>query len=159
MMAASVFDGAITEAKLAPGAVETVAIAASAVTVAKIDTSTVQQRVSGTAPTGEYLTGINQDGTVISAVPTITLGFRILWGTWDYYGNFQAGSGGINRSGTSFSFSLPFSAPPAVILTANRISNPGATGAWSVESVSTSGFEVRTGGAGQGVTVIAVGPP
>src|SRR3954468_19579799 len=56
-MAANVSDGAIATAKIANGAV----------TSSKIDNTTVQQRVTGTAPSGSFITGINANGTVTAA--------------------------------------------------------------------------------------------
>jgi hypothetical protein len=50
--------GSISSAKLAP----------NAVTSAKIDPTTVQQRITGSAPNGQYVKSINADGTVVTAV-------------------------------------------------------------------------------------------
>lgn len=57
MMAGTVPDSAITSAKIAPGAV----------TSAQVDSTTVQQRVTGAAPSGSFITGVNADGTVTTA--------------------------------------------------------------------------------------------
>jgi len=45
-------------------------IASGAVTAAKTDPATVQARVTGAAPAGQFITAINQDGTVTSAEPS-----------------------------------------------------------------------------------------
>jgi 2-keto-4-pentenoate hydratase len=77
VLAANVPDGAITGAKIASttvtsanianGAIGTAQLGGAAVTSAKIDSTTVQQRVSGTASSGSFITGINQNGTVTTA--------------------------------------------------------------------------------------------
>jgi hypothetical protein len=66
-MAANVPDGAITSSKIANGAVGTSQIATGAITSAQIDNTTVQQRITASAPAGQFITGINPDGTVVSA--------------------------------------------------------------------------------------------
>jgi hypothetical protein len=96
MMAANVADGVVTGAKIAAGtitsnniangaigapqlgtsSVGSVNIAAGAVTSAKIDNTTVQQRVSGAAPTGQFLQAINADGTVLAGVPGAASGVQ-----------------------------------------------------------------------------------
>ena len=58
VIANNVVDGSINSAKLAP----------NAVTSAKIDPTTVQQRITGSAPNGQYVKSINADGTVVTAV-------------------------------------------------------------------------------------------
>ena len=58
VIANNVVDGSISSAKLAP----------NAVTSAKIDPTTVQQRITGSAPNGQYVKSINADGTVVTAV-------------------------------------------------------------------------------------------
>ena len=67
VMAGNVPDGAITSAKIATGAVGSTQLASGAVTSAQIDTTTVQQRVSGSAPAGQFIKSINADGTVVTA--------------------------------------------------------------------------------------------
>jgi hypothetical protein len=57
LVAAGIPDGAVTTPKLADGAVD----------VAKINAAQVQQRVTGTCPTGQSMTAIEQDGTVTCA--------------------------------------------------------------------------------------------
>ena len=58
VIANNVVDGSISSAKLAP----------NAVTSAKIDPTTVQQRITGSAPNGQYVKSINADGTIVTAV-------------------------------------------------------------------------------------------
>jgi hypothetical protein len=57
--------------QLADGAVTTVKIADGAVTAAKVDPSQVQLRVTGQAPAGSFITGVNQNGTVNSGTVNV----------------------------------------------------------------------------------------
>ena len=57
-IAGNVVDGAITAAKIANGAVGD----------AQIDSTTVQKRVTGAAPSGQFIRSINADGTVVTGV-------------------------------------------------------------------------------------------
>jgi len=63
----SIFDGTITIEDLGTNSVAADEIAAGAVGTSEIDATQVQRRVTGTAPVGEYVTGINQDGSVVTA--------------------------------------------------------------------------------------------
>jgi len=77
VMAGNVSDGAITSAKIANHAVGSTQLANGAVTSAQIDTTTVQQRVTGSAPAGQFIKSINADGTVIAgADASIPVGER-----------------------------------------------------------------------------------
>jgi hypothetical protein len=76
---------------IATGGVGPAQIASGAVTSTQIDSTTVQRRVTGTAPGGSFLTGINQDGTVTSAA-----GGSSIWslnGTSAYYNGGNVGIG------------------------------------------------------------------
>jgi Chaperone of endosialidase len=75
-------------------------IAAGAVTGAEIDPATVQRRVTGTAPPGSFLTGINQDGTVTSAAAGGGGGPWSLNGTTAYYNGGMVGIGTITPPAT-----------------------------------------------------------
>jgi hypothetical protein len=78
----SIAAGGVTTARLADGAVTNVKIATSAVNSAQIidgtivaadtDTASVQARVTGTCPAGQYMNGINANGTVSCAAPALT---------------------------------------------------------------------------------------
>jgi hypothetical protein len=61
----SVATGGITSAMIANGAVGSAQIASGAVGSAQINQAQVQVRVSATCPVGQYLRGINTDGTVM----------------------------------------------------------------------------------------------
>ena len=65
-IAGTVLDGAITTGKLAIGAVKG----------SVVDSSQVQLRVTGTAPPGQFITGINPDGTVASDTPIAGVGLN-----------------------------------------------------------------------------------
>lgn len=58
VIASNVVDGAITSAKIANGAVG----------AAQIDSAAVQKRVTGAAPSGQFIKSINADGTVVSGI-------------------------------------------------------------------------------------------
>ncbi len=83
VLAANVPDLAITTAKIANGAVNS----------SKIDSTTVQQRVTGTAPGGSFITGINQNGSVTTAPGG--------GGVWSLNGTFAYYTGGNVGIGTS----------------------------------------------------------
>ena len=69
VIAGNVPDGAITSAKIANGSVGSPQLANGSVTSAKIDTTTVQRRVAGAAPAGQFIQSINADGTVVAKGP------------------------------------------------------------------------------------------
>jgi hypothetical protein len=76
---------------IANGGVGSAQIASGSVTGTQIDSTTVQRRVTGTAPGGSFLTGINQDGTVTSAA-----GGSSIWslnGSSAYYTSGNVGIG------------------------------------------------------------------
>jgi len=61
---AAVQDLAVTQAKIAAGAVGSGQLAAGAVGLAQINSAQVQARITGTCVIGEYMRGINPDGSV-----------------------------------------------------------------------------------------------
>jgi len=63
-IAVSVYDNSITSGKIADGAVTSDKIADGTIASVDIDTSQVQQRVTGTAGAGQAIGAINSDGTV-----------------------------------------------------------------------------------------------
>ncbi|MGH8004399.1 MAG: hypothetical protein ACRECJ_06725, partial [Limisphaerales bacterium] len=66
-LAGDIADGSITSEDLGTNSVAADEIAAGAVGTSEIDATQVQRRVTGTAPPNEYITGINQDGSVVTA--------------------------------------------------------------------------------------------
>lgn len=73
---AAVLNLAITQAKIAAGAVGSGQLAAGAVGLAQINTGQVQTRIAGTCVVGEYVRGINADGSLtcepVPGLPRIT---------------------------------------------------------------------------------------
>lgn len=64
-------NGSITEVKLADGAVTAVKIADGAIGAQEIDPGQVQQRIQTACPSGQLMTGVNQNGTVVcESVPS-----------------------------------------------------------------------------------------
>jgi hypothetical protein len=128
VLAANVPDGAITAAKIASttvtsanianGAIGTAQIGNGVVTSAKIDSTTVQRRVTGTAPSGSFLTGINQDGTVATGAGG---GVWSLNGTNAYY---NGGSVGVGTSSPDTRFTVAgagaYNSPNAAAITLNN---------------------------------------
>ncbi len=68
---------AITQGKLATGAVGAAQLAVGAVGAAQINTAQVQARITGTCAVGEYLLGINADGTVACESVLAYLGINL----------------------------------------------------------------------------------
>ena len=60
-------DGSVTTGKLAANAVDTTKIAAGAVGGSDINENEVQRRVATACPSGQLMTGVNADGTVVCA--------------------------------------------------------------------------------------------
>ena len=68
-------DGSITAADLAPNSVTASKISDNAVGLSKIITSEVQRRVSGSCLVGDFITGINEDGTLNCLADSVGLTF------------------------------------------------------------------------------------
>jgi len=66
VISGNVSDGAITSTKMANGSIGVSQLANGSVTSVKIDTTTVQQRVAGSAPAGQFIQSVNADGTVVA---------------------------------------------------------------------------------------------
>ena len=60
-------DGSVTTSKLAANAVDTTKIAPGAVSGSDINENEVQRRVATACPSGQLMTGVNVDGTVVCA--------------------------------------------------------------------------------------------
>ncbi len=69
-------DNSVDSAAIINGAVAAVDIADGSIGTTKIIDSQVQRRVSGSCPTGEYLAGINQDGSVLCQMLPVGLGYN-----------------------------------------------------------------------------------
>lgn len=66
----SIVPGSVGGTELADLSVTTSKLAGAAVTAAKIDSSQVQLRVSGSCAAGQLMVGVNANGTVLCATPT-----------------------------------------------------------------------------------------
>ncbi|MCI0530503.1 MAG: hypothetical protein L0Y74_00910 [candidate division Zixibacteria bacterium] len=64
-------NGCVNAVDLATNSVGAAEISAGAVGTSEIDSTQVQRRVTGTAPGGEYITAINGDGSVATAVDQV----------------------------------------------------------------------------------------
>jgi hypothetical protein len=107
MIAANVADGSISSAKIAAGAVGSTQLAAGAVSASKIDRSTVQQRITGSAPAGSFIQSVNADGTLVTAP-------------------ISTGSGLMNFGGTiSIDSTIPRLVSPNVFTATNSFSAVG----------------------------------
>ena len=60
----NVEDGAISLDQIAPGAVASLQIVDGSIVASDVDLSQLQARVTGTCNPGEYVSAVNQDGTV-----------------------------------------------------------------------------------------------
>ena len=66
--------GAVSTAELAENSITAGKMAPMAVSAGQVDSSQVQLRVASAAPAGQFITGINANGTVTSAAPALSGG-------------------------------------------------------------------------------------
>ena len=74
---AAIINGTVAAVDIADGSIGTTKIVDTSVNAAKIVDSEVQRRVSGSCASGEYLVGINQDGSVLCQVLPIGLEYTL----------------------------------------------------------------------------------
>ena len=68
VITAKLADGSVTSSKLAANSVTTSALLNASVTASKVDSTQVQLRMDS-CPAGEYITSVNENGTVVCGLP------------------------------------------------------------------------------------------
>jgi len=138
-------DGSITGAKLADGAVTGAKIADGSIGAGDIDPGQVQQRIQTACPTGQLMTAVNQDGTVVCDAVTSGSG-----------GDITAVHSGVGLAGGSTSGDVTLSVDPTV--TQARVTGNCAAGS-SIRGIAANGSvtcepdsETLLGGTGNSTT-------